>query len=140
MTSSLNGWREGVVTQLTSTFSNADVESGEQDGVSRDRDLITVWWPGWDEIARDIALAAPTLQGRYFPARSKQPLTETPKDPAPLEEAADALLAFFDRASQAPGFFTDDLSCRLTTLRPNYDPALWRVEFTLVAYTLGAAA
>ena len=84
--------------------------------------------------------AQPTLTVRYFPNRSKQPAEDTPTDPAPLEEAADALLAFFDRASQAPGFFTTNLSCRLTTLRPDYRPTAWRVEGTLLAYTLGAAA
>lgn len=136
----INEWRQGVVDKLAASFTDADVESGEQDGVSRDRDLITVWWPGWDEISRDTALAAPTLQFRWFPARSKQPSATVPPDPAPLEAAADLLLGFFDRGSQAPGFFTDNLSCRLTTLRPNYDPSLWRVEGTLVAYTLGAAA
>jgi hypothetical protein len=136
----INQWRAAVCTKLATEFSGADVEPGEQQGVSRERDLIAVWWPGWDEIARDIALAAPTLQLRYFPGRSKQPATTTPPDPTPLEEAADALLAFFDRASQAPGFFVGDLSCRLTTLRPNYDPTFWHIEATLLAYTLGAGA
>lgn len=136
----IHEWRQAVHSYLAATFTEADVESGEQDGVQRERDLIAVWWPGWDEIARDISLAAPTLQLRYFLARSKMPAETSPADPSPLEQAADALLAAFDRASQAPGFFVTGLSCRITTIRPVYDAELWRVDATLLAYTLGAAA
>jgi hypothetical protein len=137
----IHDWREGVKTYLQSAFAAAEVVAGEREGVWRaDKDLIAVWWPGWDELTRDIALASPTLTLRYFPARSKQPTDDQPTDPAPLELAGDALLAAFDRASQAVGFFAADLSCRLARLRPNYDPAVWRVEGTLIAYTLGQAA
>lgn len=140
MTASIADWAGGVITYLGETLEDVDVEHGEMDGVQRDRDVIAVWWPGWDEITRDISLSQPTLSLRYFPARSKQPSDSIPPDPTPLEEAADALLGAFDRASQAPGFFTDDLSCRITTIRANYDPAIWRIDATLLAYTLGASA
>lgn len=133
-------WASAVVSYLDSELAAADVEHGEMDGVQRDRDVIAVWAPGWDEISRDVALAQPTLSLRYFPSRSKQPSDTVPPDPSPLEQAMDALLAAFDRASQAPGFFVDGLSCRLTTIRPDYRPELWRVDATLLAYTLGSAA
>lgn len=131
------------MTQLAAAFTDCEVVAGERDGVWRDpelRDLIAVWWPGWEEITRDIALAQPSLTVRYFPNRSKQPAEDTPTDPSPLEQASDALLAFFDRASQAPGFFVDGLSCRIVTIVPDYRPEVWRVEAKLLAYTLGAAA
>lgn len=139
----IHEWRAAVVSQLADAFDGCEVVPGQRVGVWRDpelRDLIVVWWPGWDEITRDIALAQPTLTVRYFPNRSKQPAEDTPTDPSPLEQAGDALLEFFDRASQAPGFFVDDLSCRLTTMRPDYRADFWHVEATLLAYTLGAAA
>lgn len=139
----INQWREGVVTALAAEFDTCEVVAGERDGVWRDpklRDLIAVWWPGWAELERDIVLAQPTLTIRYFPNRSKQPAEDTPTDPSPLEDAADRLLAFFDRASQSPGFFTTNLSCRLTSLRPDYRADQWRVEATLLAYTLGTGA
>lgn len=134
------GWAAAVVTHLGSTLTGVDVEHGEMDGVQRDRDVVAVWAPGWDEISRDTTLAQPTLALRYFPSRSKQPSESVPPDPSPLEDAMDTLLAAFDRASQAPGFFVAGLSCRLTQLRPSYDPSLWRVDGTLLAYTLGAGA
>lgn len=139
----IHEWRQAVVTKLADAFDGCDVRAGERDGVWRgpdDRDLIVVFWPGWEEITRDVSLAQPTLTVRLFPHRSKQPAEDTPADPSPLEQAADQLLAFFDRASQAPGFFVEGLSCRVTSIAPDYRPEMWRVEAKLQAYTLGAAA
>lgn len=136
----IDEWCAGVISYLVTTFPDADVEDGEQDGVVRDKDVIAVWWPGWDELTRDIALAQPTLSLRYFPSRSKLPTSDAPAIGQPLRQAADALITAFDRGSQAVGFFTADLACRLASLRPNYDPAVWRVDGTLIAYTLGAGA
>jgi hypothetical protein len=137
----INAWRTGVFDYLTTQFDAADVVAGERDGVWRgDNDLIAVWWPGWDERSRDISLAQPTLTLRYFPAISKQPQPETPVDPSPLEEAADALLAAFPRDKQGANVFATNVACRITSIRPNYDPAIWRLDATMVAYTLGATA
>jgi hypothetical protein len=137
----INEWREGVKTHLATQFPDADVVAGERDGVWRgDNDLIAVWWPGWDERSRDISLAQPTLTIRYFPALSKQPPPDTPIDPAALEQAADALLAAFPRSTQAANVFATDVAARITSLRPNYDQALWRVEATMIAYALRETA
>jgi hypothetical protein len=137
----INEWREGVRVYLNDTFTNVEVVSGERDGVWRgETDLITVWWPGWDEIARDITLAAPQLIIRWFPNRSVVVAPDAPADPTDLEKAADALIDAFDRTSEQVGFFVPDLSCRLTSVKPNYDTSLWRVEATLLAFTVGVAA
>lgn len=136
----IHEWRQAVHDYLATQFSDAAVLSGSQDGVVRDVDTIVVFWPGWDVLQRDIALATPTLTVRYFPARSKQPSATIPPDPSEIEAAADALIGAFDRASQGVGFFAANLSCRLSSMRPNYDPAVWRVEATLTAYALGVAA
>lgn len=137
----ISGWREGVVSFLTTEFADAEVVSGERDGRWQgESDLIAVWWPGWEQLTRDVMLAAPTLTLRYFPAVSKQPTTDTPADPSALEDAADALIAAFDRASQAVGFFTANLSCRLASLRADYRPDVWRLEGSLIAYTLSEGA
>lgn len=136
-------WRQGVHTYLETAFPDADVFSGppEKDSVVRDHDAIFVWWPGpWEVLQRDIALAIPTLSVRYYPARSKQPTLVVPPDPEPLEAAADAIVAAFPRSTQGAGVFATDVACYLARVAPNYDPALWRVEATLAAYTLGAAA
>lgn len=133
-------WRQGVAEYLVDTFPAAAVLSGEQDGVVRDKDTIIVWFPGWKVLARDIALAGPTLSLRYFPARSKQPSPTIPPDPSPLESATDALIAAFHRGTQGAGFFTTGIACYLADATPNYRPELWRVEATLAAYALSVAA
>lgn len=136
------GWLTGVKTYLATEFPSCEVVLGERKDRrwQGEQDLIAVWWPGWDELTRDVALAQPTLQLRYFPAKSKQPALDTPHDPTDLVVAGDLLLAAFPRPTTVPGFFTDGLACRLSTLRPNYAPDVWRVDGTLVAYTLGASA
>ncbi len=137
----IHAWREGVFEYLTTTFDDADVVAGERDGVWRgEKDLIALWWPGWDERSRDISLAQPTLTLRYFPALSKQPSPDSPSDPSPLEEAADALLAAFPRDKQGANVFAANVACRITSIRPNYDPAVWRIDATMIAYTLQATA
>jgi hypothetical protein len=136
-------WRAGVAAYLVEQFPDAEVLSGQpdKDGVSRDKDAIFVWWPGpWQVLQRDISLAGPTLSLRYYPARSKQPTPVVPPDPGALEAAADALVAVFDRSTQAADVFAENVACYLSQITPNYAPDLWRVEATLTAYTLGAAA
>ncbi len=136
----MKDWLNGVANYLAAQFPAADVVRGERDGVWRDdQDLIAVWWPGWDTLTRDIALATPTLALRYFPRRSTQPADATPADPDVLLDAADALIAKLSRTTQAVGFFTSGLSCRLSSIRPNYAPDVWRIEATLIAYTVGDA-
>lgn len=136
----MKDWLNGVAAHLTTTFAAADVVRGERDGVNRsDKDLVAVWWPGWDELSRDTALASPTLKLRYFPRRGKEPADTAPADPDAILDAADALIAAFGRDTQQVGVFTAGLSCRLATLRPDYGSDVWRVEGDLIAYTLGAA-
>lgn len=138
----MTGWVDGVVEKLGDELGGTVVVvAGERDKAWRDdRDLVCVWWPGWDELSRDTALAQPQLTLRYFPKRSVQPADQTPVDPSPLTDAADVLLGYFTRATEGVGFFTSGLACRLTSLRPSYAKDVWRVEGTLVAYTLRPSA
>lgn len=135
----MTGWVNGVVEKLQEALGDVEVVPGERDGVWRgEKDLVAVWWPGWDPLSRDIALASPTLTIRYFPRRGPEPNEATPANPAPLTDAGDALIGFFDRTTRAVGYFTEGLSCRLGPIRPSYATDVWRVEASLVAYTLGA--
>lgn len=137
----MKGWVNGVAAYLHTAFPDADVVRGERTGVNRsDNDLIAVWWPGWDELTRDTALASPTLKFRYFPRRGIEPQDVSPDDPDPILDAADALRSAFGRDTQPVGTFTAGLSCRLTTLKPDYSGTSWMVEGTLIAYMRGAAA
>ncbi len=137
----MKGWVSGVVDKLQEALGDSvEVVPGERDGVWRgDKDLVAVWWPGWDTLQRDIALASPTLTIRYFPRRGAEQNESAPANADPILDAADALIGTLDRATQAVGYFTEGLSCRLSSLRPDYDPDVWRVEGTLVAYTVSEA-
>lgn len=134
--------RQGVCDKLAAAFPGAEVVAGERVGVWRgETDLIAVWWSGYQVIARDISLASPTMTIRYFPTISKLPPDQEPRDPSPLEQAADALIVALDRPSQGVGYFALDTSWRLESMpAPAMGSELWHVEARLVAYTLGAAA
>lgn len=138
----IHAWRTGVFNYLVTTFDDdADVVAGEREGVHRgEKDLLAVWWPGWDERSRDISLAQPTLTIRYFPSIHRLPPNATPTDPGPLEQAADALLAAFPRSKQGANVFATDVACRITSIRPDYSPERWRVEASMVAYALQETA
>lgn len=142
----ITDWRQAVVSHLGTRLAELadeleidmsfEVVSGEREGVNRrDEAVVAVWWPGWDEIARDTILQQPSLNLRYFPPRSKAPSTSAPADPAPLEQGAGLLLAAFPRSTQRTGFFTDGIACRLTGVRPDYRADRWYVGGTLLAYT-----
>lgn len=135
----IDEWAAAVIAYVGNEL-DVETEDGEMDGVQRDRAVVAVWWPGWDELSRDTALAQPTLSLRYFPARSKLPTGDDPATGQPLRQAADALLAAFGRETQVEGFFVPGLACRLTSLRPDYRADVWRLDGSLLAYALGAAA
>lgn len=131
-------WREAVVEHLASAFPDAEVLSGRRAGVSRDRDRIAVFWPGWRASQRDYTLATPSLTIRYWPARSKQPSTTSPPDPAVLEDAGVALMLAF-RNTRKAGDFVDGLACWLDEVAPDYDDEEWKVEAVLKAVALNPA-
>jgi hypothetical protein len=140
VTNLITDWRTAVQEYLADQFPDADVRGGHDNTVNRDqKDQILVFWPGWPELARDIALATPTLTIRYFPSLSKQPTTTSPRDEAPLEQAAvDLMVAMADK--RKTGDFVDRLACRISKCVPNPDQSAWYVEATVQAYALNLAA
>jgi hypothetical protein len=133
-------WRSAVVAFLEDELAPATVRAGRDTKANREAaDLILVFWPGWPELPRDIALATPTLTIRYFPSISKQPTTTSPRDEEPLEQAAVALMVAM-AGKRKTGDFVDGLACRISKCVPNPDPAAWYVEATVQAYALNLAA
>lgn len=133
-------WRSAVQAYLDEQFRDAEVVGGHRDGLNqRNKDLIAVWWPGWDELARDVSLATPTLTIRYFPTKSKLPRSETPRDPSALEEAAVGLMLAM-RDKRGVGDFVEKLSCRISRIVPVDLPDQWYVEATLASYTFHLAS
>jgi hypothetical protein len=134
----ITAWREAVQAYLTAQFPEAEVLGGKRDGVSRDKARICVWWPGWPALQRDIALANPTLLLRFFPALSKQPSATSPRDEAPLEQAAVDLMVAM-AAKRKAGDFVADLACYVSSCVPNDDPDIWRVDATIQAIAMNLA-
>lgn len=132
----------GIRDRLAAAFPSASVRLGRHDSVWRgETDLIVIRWTGYQVMARDTALASPTITVAYLPALSKQPTTDTPRDLSPLNIAGDNLIAAFNRPSQGVGYFAPDVSWRLDGMpEPNDADDQWRVEARLIAYALGAAA
>lgn len=139
MSNLITDWRAAVISYLSDQFPAATVKGGRDASVNREaQDQILVFWPGWPELPRDIALATPTLTIRYFPSLSKQPSTTSPRDEASLEQAAaDLMLAMAPK--RKAGDFVDGLACRISKCVPNADPAAWFVEATVQAYALNLA-
>lgn len=132
-----------MAAHLKSQFPRAQVVSGKEDAEApsqRRKNHIAVFWPGYEVESRSTSLARPTLVIWFSPPFSKAPSGSAPRDPAPLEEAGDQLIAAFPRSTQAGGFFQPNVSCRLVRIVPNDSPDVWRVEATLEGYTLTAAA
>lgn len=128
--------RQGIAEHLRRELgSTVEVVSGERDGVDRrEKDLVAVWWPGWEDVT--LQIQRPTILIRYFPARSKLPAQSTPVDPTPLELAAGRILTAFPRATQTVGVFAPNIAWRLRSIVPNTRPDVWRVEAVLVATTV----
>lgn len=144
-TNLISDWRLAVQTYLQVTFPDPTVvKSGRVEGVNREAyDLICVFWPGWTEIPNQITLATPRLLVRWFPSLSRQPTETSPRDEAPLEQAAVDLMTAFATKREA-GAFVENLSCRVAAVTPHdRHPALpnqeWFVEAELRAFTLNIA-
>lgn len=136
----ITSWRTAVQEYLAGQFPEADVRGGHDNSVNREpKDQIIVFWPGWPELPRDIALATPTLTIRYFPSLSKQATTTSPRDEEPLEAAAVALMVAMAGKRKA-GDFVEGLACRISKCVPNPDQGAWYVEATVQAYALNLAA
>ena len=132
-------WRAAVEAYLADQFPKAEVVGGSREGVNqRDKDLVAVWWPGWDELPRDITLATPTLTIRYFPSKSKLPKRENPRDPSALEQAAAGLMLAM-RAKQKVGDFVPKLACGISRVVPVDLPEQWYVEATVTSFTFHLA-
>jgi hypothetical protein len=141
VTNVITDWRVAVIEYLAGEFAEADVFGGRQlrAGANRNaKDQIGVHWPGWPQLSRDIALATPKLVIRYWPKISKQPGTSTPRDPAPLEQAAVDLMVAM-AAKRRPGDFTANVACHVADCIPNDDPEVWMVEATVEAFAMNLA-
>lgn len=138
MSSVIVTWVEGVKTYLATQFADADIRIGEPDvddtQNQREKDLILIWLGDWNELASDMALAAPYLLIRWLPAKSrKQPRRENPNDPTVLYQAMEDLMV----AMKTKGRFGDiapRVACHISSAKCVTKPAgSWYVEATLLA-------
>jgi hypothetical protein len=104
MSNLLTDWREALEEYLSVEL-DAEIVAGPRIGLSRDHDLIGVWWPGQAASARSINFANPRMTVRYWRKRPKTTLKEVPFDPRPLEQGAIDLLKALEpkRVELLPG-------------------------------------
>jgi len=129
-------WVGGVKSILQAAFPAVEVRIGEPDEEDtqnqREKDLILVWLGAWDELQRDIALAAPNVQIRYLPTKSrKQGRDATPDDPTDLYQALEDVMVAM-KPHRAFGAVAPRVACHISAGRAVTQPkGSWYVQFTL---------
>lgn len=127
-----------IVAHLAATFPEAEVAPGRRIGVSRDKDRIAVFNPGFPATRPDLAFSNPQIVVRYFVSRSKQPDTEASPDPAGLYDAQEDLLAAF-QGKDVTGSFAPNFACVAFETTVDDTPEEWMVELTITTYTFNPA-
>lgn len=140
MSSLITDWRKAIEAHLRSELDGVEVlPGGQREGPNRrDKPAVCVFWPEWRAVDRDIALADPHLEIRYWPPISRLQKNQNPRDPEPLEQAAVTIMLAF-RDKRKVGDFVENLACYIQTATPNYDPDEWRVDFRVQSVTLHLA-
>lgn len=136
-TNLISRWRLALVDVLQTAFPEADVDSGEQAGLSRNKDRIRVFWPGFSEAAGDVNFANPTMTIRYWKKRSKAKLADVPHDEAPLEQAAVDLMEALEAVQAAILDEEPRILFRVTNVRPVRDE--YAIEAFLFAWARNPA-
>lgn len=127
-----------IVAHLAATFPSADVVAGRRTGVSRDKDRIAVFNPGYPVTRSDLAFSTPAIIVHYFVSRSKQPDAEASPDPSSLYDAQEALLAAFQGKDET-GSFASNFACVSFETSVDDSADQWMVELTITAYTFNPA-
>jgi hypothetical protein len=138
MANVVSDWRQALVTALATSFPNAEVKSGQRQGVSRDKDRINVFFGGWNRSQDRAVLAQPTMIVRAWKSDSKIPDSAWPNDPTELEQLSIDLLAAL-RAIQALPTLTRPWFFNVDSVTIDEDPEEWGVEARLVAWTQNLA-
>lgn len=131
-------WRQAVVADLQAHYPDAIVESGRRTGTSRDKDRITVRWPGEQEMSARVAIAEARLLIRYRVQNSKLSIADSPLDPGPLEEAGMGLADFL-QTKQGEYVSTGVFNCRVVSVTPDDTPEEWSVEAVLLGQFVNPA-
>lgn len=127
-----------IVTHLASVFTNAEVFPGTREGISRDKDRIAVFNPGYPSVQPDLVFSKPTIVIRYFVKMSKQPDLAATPDPSVLYDAQEDLLAAF-QGMDVVGSFAEDFALIQFDSAVNDAPTEWRVDLTITGYAFNPA-
>lgn len=139
----LTGWRQALITALSTQFPTAEVMSGPRTGVSRDKVRINVFASSDPQghLGDRVSVATPRMVVRYWPPRSEQPPSDTDftgEDTTPLEEAKNAVETFL-KTKQTSLAVTNLWYFRVESARIDPDPEEWGVEFLLQGFGLNVA-
>jgi hypothetical protein len=127
-----------IAAHLASVFPAAEVVKGNRTGVSRDKDRIAIFNPGFPVTRPDLAFSNPKIIVRYFVSRSKQLDSDATPDPTSLYDAQEALLAAF-QGKDVTGSFAANFACVAFETTVDDTPEEWRVDLTITTYTFNPA-
>jgi hypothetical protein len=129
---SLTLLRQQVQTAVAAGFGGYDSQAFPFEGVSEDRDLVSVWIVDLNEQSDDVIVQQVAVAVRVSPRWVPNPdLGTSPPDVAPLETTAETLQAALltvKTAVQSSGFWFS----RTTAVTLNYE--LWAVDTTVLAW------
>lgn len=131
MSNLLSDWRGALKTVLATAFPTADIYDGERPSkVARDKMRICVFVPEMTEWDPDANMAQPQMTIRIWCPMPRN-ATESPRDPAPIEEAMMALAAALQpvlTSLAGPDFF------KVQKITPDYVDE-YGLEATLIGWT-----
>lgn len=138
MSSTIGTAIAAIIQHLETVFTAADVAAGRREGVSRDKDRIGVFNPGYPAVRPDLAFSQPQIIVRYFVSKSKLPDQTPTPNPSALYDAQEALLAAF-QGKDTTGDFAANLACVSFETEVNDDVDEWRVDLTIQTFTFNPA-
>lgn len=142
MANLITDFREAVEARLAVSFPDIEIVGGERTGVNRgDVPIACVFLPaeGLKRFERDGAMANIVLVVRYWPARSKLLTEDSPRSPAELEQAVWDLASCLEPVRATLPGVSSRLTFEIPSFEPDYDPAEWGVEVTLLGWTSNPA-
>lgn len=134
-------WREAVQARLETQLSGVTVVGGPPDPTFTQNQgkqpVVHVWWPGWQALQSDLAMAQPTLLVRWYPVKSHKAgtMTGNPDDPAALEDAAVQLMLAMEPVRKF-GDLVARVACYISSVAPvTAPPGAWYTEAVVQGIT-----
>ena len=127
----LTEWQTSVIGTLQAGLTEFAVVAGEHDGVSRDRNLACVFGVTENPDA-NVTFTRPVLTIRAWLRNPKQVKTQSPRDPAPLQDLLEQIEVLLQPGQVLPSIGLGGLYFFATGTQIDRDD--WGVELTLTGW------